>query len=213
MANGTVSRDLTPLVWNVLQFQFNSGTAATNNIQIGPFLNAGNSLEVGTLQTTNWAISTGASVPRTVIRGDLWVPFGEIVTDDILLYPGDEVSVRDTLSELMSLRQFSTFTLNNSTWTTIFVMTSGTHGFIKVNTSSGASTGWSMTTAYFERTNTTYASLTLIAQSGNDSQGTLNTTNASTGGTVQITLQRSGNNIQARSVPASLPVAVRVTLF
>jgi hypothetical protein len=213
MGTGSVTRDLTPLVWNILQFQFNSGTAGTNNIQIGPFLNAGNSLEVGTLQTTNWAISTGASVPRTVIRGDLWVPFGEIVTDDILLYPGDEVSVRDTLSEILGLRQFSTFTLNSSTWTTIYVMASGNHGFIKVNTSSGGSNVWSMTTAYFERTNTSYASLTLIAQSGNDTQGSLNTTNASTGGTVQITLQRSGFNIQARSVPASLSVAVRVTLF
>ena len=205
--------DLIPLVWNILQFQFNSGTAGTNNIQIGPFLNAGNSLEVGTLQTTNWAISTGASVPRTVIRGDLWVPFGEIVTDDILLYPGDEVSVRDTLSELLGLRQYSTFTLNNSTWTTIFVLSSGDHGFIKVNTSSGASNVYSMTTAYFEYTNRTNPSLTLIAQSGNDFQGALNTTNASTGGTMQITLQRSGFNIQAKSVPSSLPVAVRVTLL
>jgi hypothetical protein len=213
MANGTVSRDLTPLVWNILQFQFNSGTAGTNNIQIGPFLNAGNSLEVGTLQTTNWAISTGASVPRTVIRGDLWVPFGEIVTDDILLYPGDEVSVRDTLSELLGLRQYSTFTSNSTTWTTIYVLASGDHGFIKVNTSSGASNVYSMTTAYFEYTNRTNPSLTLIAQSGNDFQANLNNTNASTGGTVQITLQRSGFNIQARSVPSSLPVAVRVTLL
>jgi hypothetical protein len=213
MGTGSVTMDLTPLAWNPMNFQFSSGTAARNNIQIGPFLNAGNSLEVGTLQTTNWAISTGASVPRTVIRGDLWVPFGEIVTDDILLYPGDEVSVRNTLSELIALRQFSTFTLNSSTWTTIFVIGSGNHGFIKVNTSSGGSNVWSMTTAYFERTNTSYASLTLIAQSGNDSQGALNTTNASTGGTVQITLQRSGFNIQAKYISSALPVAVRVTLF
>ena len=152
-------------------------------------------------------------MPRTVIRGDLWVPFGEIVTDDILLYPGDEVSVRDTLSELMALRQYSTFTLNSSTWTTIFVISSGNHGFIKVNTQSGASTVYSMTTAYFERTDRSNPSLTLIAQSGNDFQGALNPTNASTGGTVQITLQRSGFNIQAKSAPTSLAVAVRVTLF
>jgi hypothetical protein len=113
----------------------------------------------------------------------------------------------------MSLRQFSTFTLNNSTWTTIFSIASGNHGFIKVNTQSGASNVYSMTTAYFESNNRTYPSLTLIAQSGNATQGALNTTNASTGGTVQITLQLSGSNIQARSVPSSLPVAVRVTLF
>ena len=70
-----------------------------------------------------------------------------------------------------------------------------------------------MTTAYFERTDRSNPSLTLIAQSGNAAQGTLNTTNASAGGTVQITLQLSGSNIQAKSAPASLAVAVRVTLF
>jgi hypothetical protein len=70
-----------------------------------------------------------------------------------------------------------------------------------------------MTAAFFEKTDRSNPSLTLIAQPGNAAQGTLNTTNASTGGTVQITLQLSGNNIQAKSVPTSLPVAVRVTLF
>jgi hypothetical protein len=141
------------------------------------------------------------------------VPFGQIHTDDVLLNPGNELNVNATLSDLLALRNYSTTTLNSSTWTTIFTIPSGNHGFIKVNTSPGASNVYSMTTAYFEYTNRTNPSLTLIAQSGNDFQGALNTTNASTGGTVQITLQRSGVNIQARSVPASLPVAVRVTLL
>jgi hypothetical protein len=151
-------------------------------------------------------------VPRTVIRGDLWVPFGEIVTDDVLLYPGNELSVRTTLNELLALKEYSTTTLNSSGWTTIYTIPSGNHGFIKVNCGTAA-TVFSMTTAYFEYTSKSYPSLTLIAQSGNDFQGALNNTNASTGGTMQITLQRSGVNIQARSVPASLSVAVRVTLL
>ena len=125
------------------------------------------------------------------------------------------MSVRDTLSQLMellTLREYSTATLNSSGWTTIYTIPSGNHGFIKVNCGTAA-TVFSMTTAYFEYTSKSYPSLTLIAQSGNDFQAALNNTNASTGGTVQITLQRSGVNIQARSVPASLPVAVRVTLL
>ena len=213
MGIGSVTTDLAVGAWNPINFQFNSGTAGTNNIQVGPFLNAGaTAAEVGTLQTTSWTISTGASLPRTVIRGNLWVPFGQIHTDDVLLTPGSEVSVLNTLNDLLALRQYSTITLNSSTWTTIYTIPSGNHGFIKVNCGTAASVS-SMSTAYFEYTGKSYPSLTLIAQSGNATQGALNTTNAASAGTVQITLQLSSNNIQAKSVPASLPVAVRVTLF
>ena len=141
------------------------------------------------------------------------MPFGQVHTDDVLLTPGNELSVLNTLNDLLSLRQYSTTTLNSSTWTTIFAITSGNHGFIKVNTQSGGTGVYSMTTAYFEKTDRSNTSRTLIAQSGNAAQGTLNTTNASTGGTVQITLQLSGSNVQAKYVPALLAVAVRVTLF
>jgi hypothetical protein len=206
MGTGSITQDLTTGSWNPINFQFNSGTAGTNNLQVGPFLNAGaTAAEVGTLQTTNWTISTGANLPRTVIRGNLWVPFGQIHTDDILTPLG-------TLNEALALREYSTATLNSSTWTTIYTIPSGNHGFIKVNCGTAATVS-SMTTAYFEYTGKSYPSLTLIAQSGNAFQGTLNTTNAATGGVVQITLQRSGNNIQAKSVPASLPIAVRFTFF
>ena len=69
-----------------------------------------------------------------------------------------------------------------------------------------------MVSAFFERTNTSYTSLTQMASSGNIAQAALNTTNGGTG-TVQFSLQLSGNNIQAKSVPTSLGVAVRVTTF
>jgi hypothetical protein len=121
--------------------------------------------------------------------------------------------VLNTLNELTALRNYSTTPLNSSTWTAIFAVNCGNHGFIKVNTQTGGTGVYSMATAFFEKADRSNTSLTLIAQSGNAAQGTLNTTNASTGGTVQITLQRSGNNIQARSVPSALPVAVRVTLL
>jgi hypothetical protein len=53
-----------------------------------------------------------------------------------------------------------------------------------------------------------------MAQSNNSAQAALNTTNSSTGtGTMQITIQLNGNNIQAKSVPATMSVAVRVTIF
>ena len=141
------------------------------------------------------------------------MPYGRIHTDDVVLVPGTNLSVLNTLNDLLSLRNYFTFTLSSSSWTSIFTVTSGNHGFIKVNTQSGETGVYNMTTAYFERTDRSNTSLTLIAQSGNAAQGTLNTTKSSTGGTAQITLQLSGSNIQARSVPASLPVAVRVTFF
>ena len=89
---------------------------------------------------------------------------------------------------------------------------SGTHGWIKLNATGVSSGFFSMVSAYFERTGNSNSSLTQMASSGNATQGALNTTNTGTG-TVQIQLQLSGNNIQAKSVPASMAVAVRVTLF
>jgi hypothetical protein len=165
------------------------------------------------LQTTNWQITLGTDA-ATLIRSHLFVPYGQIHADDVLLTPGVELSVYDTLNNLLALRNYSTYTLNSSTWTTIYPIVSGNHGWIKVNPTTAATVAQSsMVSAYFERTDRSYASLTMMAQSGNAAQGALNSTNASTGGTMQITLQLSGNNIQAKSVPSSLTVAVRVTTF
>jgi hypothetical protein len=69
-----------------------------------------------------------------------------------------------------------------------------------------------MVAAFFEYTNHSNPSLTLIASSGNATQSGLNTTNTGAG-TQQITLQQSSGVIQAKSVPTSLYVAVRVTIF
>ena len=48
----------------------------------------------------------------------------------------------------------------------------------------------------------TYQSLTQLAQSGNNIQGVLNTTNLSTGGTVNLTVQQVSNSgpIQAKVI-------------
>ena len=178
---------------------------------VGPGTNIGaSSAEVGTLWTTNWAVTTGYE-PATLMRGSLFMPYGRIHADDVVLVPGTNLSVLNTLNDLLSLRNYFTFTLSSSSWTSIFTVTSGNHGFIKINCGGGA-TVYSMVTAYFERTDRSYTSLTQIASSGNVAQGALNTTNTGTG-TMQITLQLAGNIIQARSVPASMPVAVRVTLL
>jgi phage tail sheath gpL-like len=96
----------------------------------------------------------------------------------------------------------------------VYAIPTGNHGWIKLNASGVSSGFYSMVSAYFERTNTSNTSLTLMAQSNNSAQAALNMTNSATGtGTVQITIQLSGNNIQAKSVPASMAVAVRVTIF
>ena len=151
------------------------------------------------------------------MRGNLWVPSGQTHADDVFLSPGVDLSVYNTLNDLLGLRYYTTVTLYSASWTTIYPIATGSHGWIKVNTlSNGTTTAAqsSMVSAFFERTDRSYASLTLIVQSGNAAQGALNTTNSSTGtGTMQFSLQLNGNNIQAKSVGTSLPVAVRVTTF
>ena len=156
--------------------------------------------------------------PRaTLIRNHRFVPYGQIHADDVLLSPGIELSVNNILNDLLTLRYYTAFTLKSSTWTTIYPIATGNHGWIKVNTQANGLTTTaqsSMVSSFFERTDRSYASLTLMAQSGNAAQGALNTTNSSTGsGTMQFSLQLNGNNIQAKSVGTSLPVAVRVTTF
>ena len=68
-----------------------------------------------------------------------------------------------------------------------------------------------MVTAYFERTNTSNPSLTLLASSGNATQAALNTTNTGLG-TQNIQIRLNGNNIEAKSTVIA-NVAVRVCLF
>ena len=212
-SGATTTIALAANAWNPIVINFTTPTLGLGSYgwAVGPSANVGaTSAEDGTLLATNWAVTTGYE-PTTLMRGSLFVPYGTIHTDDVLLVAGTELSVLNTLSDLLDLRKYYTFTLSSSSWTSIFTVTSGNHGFIKVNCG-GAATVFSMVTAYFERTDKSYTSLTQIASSGNVAQGALNTTNTGTG-TMQILLQLAGNLIQAKSIPASLPVAVRVTTF
>jgi hypothetical protein len=210
-ASGATTIDLTAGAWNPIVIYFITPATGPESYgwAVGPATNgAPTAAEVGNVWATNWAISTGYE-PATLIRGSLFVPYGRIHADDVVLSPGLNVSVLNTLNDFLNTRNYFTFTLNSSGWSNLYTVTSGSHGFIKINCGGGA-TVYSMVTAYFERTDRSYTSLTQIASSGNVAQGALNTTNTGTG-TMQITIQLAGNIIQARSVPVSLPIAVRVT--
>ena len=95
-------------------------------------------------------------------------------------------------------------------------MTSGTHGFLKLNAISGASVS-SMLAYFFEYTANSYPSLRLIASSGDSSppgSGTGGVTATNTGqGTQQILVQVVSSVVQAKSAPATMNVAVRTTYF
>jgi hypothetical protein len=69
-----------------------------------------------------------------------------------------------------------------------------------------------MITAYFERTDRTNPSLTLLASSGPATQAALNTTNTGLG-TQSFSIQLNGTNIEAKAVSGTVSVAVRVCLF
>jgi hypothetical protein len=214
-ASGATTTALTPNAWNPIIINFVTFNGlGTYGWAVGPGTSSTpTSAEVGTVWTTNWAITTGYE-PTTLMRGNLFVPYGQIHADDVVLVAGTDLSVYNTLNSLQGLRNYSLVTLNSSTWTTVYPIATGSHGWIKLNASGVSSGFYSMVSAYFERTNTSNTSLTLMAQSNNSAQAALNTTNSATGtGTMQITIQLNGNNIQAKSVPASMAVAVRVTLF
>ena len=135
---------------------------------------------------------------------------------------GTTTSVSDTLNtattnvtSILNLRPTATVVgLNSSTWTNLFTMTSGKHGFLKLNCSSGASVS-SMLAYFFDYTGNSYPSLTLMASSGNSStQGTNGVTSTNTGtGTQQILVQVVAGVVQAKSVLATMNVAVRITYF
>ena len=83
---------------------------------------------------------------------------------------------------------------------TIYTVALGTRGFITVTSSAP---NYSMFMGFFEWTAVgTYQSLTQLAQSGNNNQGVLNTTNLSTGGIVNLTVQQ---------IPNAGPIQAKVT--
>ena len=74
---------------------------------------------------------------------------------------------------------------------TIYTVALGTRGFITVIS---GSPNYSRFMGFFEWTAAgTYQSLTQLAQSGNNTQGVLNTTNMSTGGVMNLTVQQVSN--------------------
>ena len=85
-----------------------------------------------------------------------------------------------------------------STLQTIYTVALGTRGFITVIAMGPT---YNMFMGFFEWTTSgTYQSLTQLAQSGNNTQAVLNTTNASSAGTVTLTVQQVSNagTIQAK---------------
>ena len=85
-----------------------------------------------------------------------------------------------------------------TTFQTIYTVALGTRGFITVV---AMSPNYNMFMGFFEWTTSgTYQSLTQMAQSGNYTQLALNTTNASSAGTVNLTVQQVSNTgpIQAK---------------
>jgi hypothetical protein len=85
-----------------------------------------------------------------------------------------------------------------STYQTIYTVTQGTRGFITVI---AIAPHYNMFLGFFEWTaGGSYQSLTQIAQSGSGVQSSLSTTNASTAGTVTLSVQQLSNTgpIQAK---------------
>jgi hypothetical protein len=99
-----------------------------------------------------------------------------------------------------------------STYQTMYTVALGTRGFITVI---AASPTYNMFMGLFEWTSAaTYQSLTQLAQSGNTNQSNLNTTNASSAGTVSLSVQQVANTglIQAKVITAS-PITWYVNLI
>jgi hypothetical protein len=104
-------------------------------------------------------------------------------------------TVNNSINTLNNLRTSGTLA-STTTFQTIFSPVNQ-RGFIYV--AAGAPC-YSTACAFFEAlTNFSFSSLTLISQSGNAAQASINTSSASTGGTVNITLQMTSAVIQVKT--------------
>jgi len=164
---------------------------------------------ISNLQTTTQSLITSATLSSR-LTGYLTVS-GNATTSSLLALGNTTCSSNlNVLGNLTcsSLRTNGTLSAT-TTFQTVYTITTNTRGFITFTSSSS-----SMVMCFFEWTSgTTFASLTLIAQSGNATQPTTPSTPGLLGaGTQQITVQLSGQSIQIRTASAST-VSWNVILF
>ena len=135
---------------------------------------------------------------------------GTCTTNGDIKY-NNNTSLMTQMSTLNSYKTSGTIS-GTSTLQTIYTVALGTRGFITVI---AMAPNYNMFMGFFEWTTSgTYQSLTRLAQAGKNTQGVLNTTNASTGGTVTLTAQQVPNagTIQA-SVTINSTINCSVTLI
>ena len=88
-------------------------------------------------------------------------------------------------------------TITSTTTFQTFFTPVNQHGFIYV---AAGPPGYSTASAFFEAlTGSSYSSLTLVSQGGDAAQAVINTSSASTGGTVRVSLQNVGGAIQVKT--------------
>ena len=165
------------------------------------------------LNNINTTIGTLAPVSSSIVftAGNIVANGG--ITGSSLRVNGDATITGDVLYGLMGTSLATQMTtINNykksgsisgtSTYQTIYSVVQGTRGFITVI---AVAPNYNMFMGFFEWTaGGSYQSLTQLAQSGNAPQSVLSTTNASSGGTMSLTVQQVSNTgpIQARVTTA-----------
>ena len=153
-----------------------TGTGTFNSVST-------NSLTTGGLVSTAGLSATGTGT------------FGSLQATGDLVYNAGK-SLMSQISTLNNLRTSGSLT-STSTFQNAWAPGTNTRGIIYA---AAGGPCYSTASAFFEYlTGFSYGSLTLLSQCGNAAQLALNTSNASTGGTVNITLQQSGGFIQVKT--------------
>ena len=152
-------------------------------------LNSANTITAGTLEAT-----LNVTSPALHVNGNA------TVTGDIL-YGLMGTNLTTQMTTINDYKKNGTIS-GTSTYQTIYTVVQGTRGFITVI---AVAPNYNMFMGFFEWTaGGSYQSLTQLAQSGNAPQSVLSTTNASSGGTMSLTVQQVSNTgpIQARVTTA-----------
>jgi hypothetical protein len=143
-----------------------------------------------------------SSINATTARVSGTGSFNSIVsTNDVVYNSGKSLT-----SQMSTLNGYKTNgSISGTTaFQTIYTVALGTRGFITVI---APAPNYNMFMGFFEWTTSgSYQSLTQLAQSGNAPQSALNTTNASSAGTVNLTVQQVSNTgpIQAKVLTAGI---------
>ena len=159
-----------------------------------------NSVSTNTLTTGSLVDTGGLNVTGTGSFGNVACSgtdaFASVqATADVVYNSGKSLTTQ--MSTLNGYKTSGTIA-GTSTLQTIYTVALGTRGFITVIAMGPT---YNMFMGFFEWTTSgTYQSLTQLAQSGNNTQAVLNTTNASSAGTVTLTVQQVSNagTIQAK---------------